>query len=413
MLALQIVESVPRYLLAKAVGRWQPAAHWNGLGLLQLRDVPEPRLPTPEWVRITTRYSGICGSDVGLITLHASPTTSPLVSFPFTLGHEVTGQISELGSAVDGFRVGQRVTVNPLLACAARGFREPCSECARGLPNRCLRFREGTIAPGIMIGFCRDTGGGWSASFVAHRAQLIPIPDQLTDEEAVLAEPFGVALHAVLQNRPPDTATVLVLGAGIIGLLTVAALRAIGSQAHILVTAKYPFQARAAERLGADLVLLGRTGPALYREIARLTGARVLRARFGRWLVQGGVDQVFDCVGSSRSVHDALTLTRAGGRVVLVGLASDPRNVDWTPIWLREVEIRGSMAYAEEELDGIRASSIAHGVRLMAERRVELGWLVTHRFALAEYREALATVTGKGANGVIKAVFAFPGGNRV
>jgi threonine dehydrogenase-like Zn-dependent dehydrogenase len=99
--------------------------------------------------------------------------------------------------------------------------------------------------------------------------------------------------------------------------------------------------------------------------------------------------------------------------VVLVGLASDPRNVDWTPIWLREVEIRGSMAYAEEELDGIRASSIAHGVRLMAERRVELGWLVTHRFALAEYREALATVTGKGANGVIKAVFAFPGGNRV
>lgn len=408
MLALQVVESVPRYVLAKATGRWRPEVFWNGLGLLQCRDVPEPRLPTAEWVRIATRYSGICGSDVGLITLHASPTTSPLVSFPFTLGHETVGRIVERGTGVEGLHIGQRVTVNPLLACAARGFREPCPECARGMPNRCLRFREGTVSPGIMIGFCRDTGGGWSTNFVAHRSQVVPIPDHVSDEEGVLAEPFAVALHAVLQNRPADDSTVLVLGAGIIGLLTIAALRAIGSRARVLVTARYPFQAQAAERLGADVVLLGRSGPRLYRELSRLTGARVLRARFGRWLMQGGVDQVFDCVGSGRSVHDALAVTRAGGRVVLVGLASDPRGVDWTPVWLREVEIRGSMAYGEAELDGIRASCVAHAVRLMAERRVELGWLVTHRFALSDYRAALAAVTAKGASGVIKAVFEFP-----
>ncbi len=407
MLALQIVESVPRYVLAKAVGQFRPEAYWDGTGLLQLRDVPEPALPTPEWVRVATRLSGICGSDIGVITLHASPTTSPLVSFPFTLGHEIVGEVAELGAAVDEFQVGQRVVVNPLLGCLARGFRDLCAECARGMPNRCLRFREGTIAPGIMIGFCRDTGGGWSARFVAHRSQLVPVPDHLTDEEAVLAEPFGVALHAVLQNRPVDDATVLVLGAGIIGLLTVAALRAVGCRARVLVTARYPFQAEAAARLGADIVLPGRSGPALYRELARLTGARVYRARFGRWLVEGAVDQVFDCVGSNRSVRDAVAVTRAGGRVVLVGLASDPRGVDWTPIWLREVEIRGSMAYADESLDGIVASSIRHAVRLMAERRVDLGWLVTHRFALSEYRRALQMVTSKGNSGVIKAVFAF------
>jgi len=407
MLALQIVESVPRYLVAKALGRVRPAVYWNGWGLLQLRDVPEPRLPNAEWVRIGTRLSGICGSDIGLITLHASTTTSPLVSFPFTLGHEIVGEVTELGAAVEGFAIGQRVVVNPLLGCVARGFRDLCVECARGMPNRCLRFREGTIAPGIMIGFCRDTGGGWSPSFVAHRSQLVSVPDALSDEEAVLAEPFGVALHAVLRNRPSDDETVLVLGAGIIGLLTVAALRTVGCRARILVTARYPFQAEAAARLGADAVLRTRPGSPLYRELARLTGARVYRARFGRWLVQGGVDTVFDCVGSSRSVQDALAVTRAGGRVVLVGLAGDPHGVDWTPIWLREVEIRGSMAYADELLDGIRASSIHHAVRLMAERRVELGWLVTHRFALADYRAALETVTAKGSSGVIKAVFAF------
>ncbi len=407
MLALQIVESVPRYLAAKALGRFRPTVYWEGLGLLQLRDVPEPRLPTPEWVRIGTRLSGICGSDLGVIQLHSSPTTTPIVSFPFTLGHELLGEIVEVGAAVEGVQPGQRVVVNPLLGCVARGLRDRCSECARGMPNRCLRFREGTVSPGIMIGFCRDTGGGWSPRFVAHQSQLIPVPDHLDDEVAVLAEPFGVALHAVLRNRPDDGMTVLVLGAGIIGLLTVAALRAVGCRARVVVTARYPFQAGLAERLGADVVLLGARGPGLYRELARLTGARVYRARFGRWLVQSGVDMVFDCVGSSSSVRDAVTVTRAGGRVVLVGLASDPRGIDWTPIWLREVEIRGSMAYADDEFEGRCQSSIALAVCLMDEGRVDLRGLVTHHFALTDYREALAQVTAKGASGIVKAVFAF------
>lgn len=408
MLALQIVESVPRYLLAKLLGRIRPSVYWDGTGVLQLREVPEPMLPTPEWVRLRTRLSGICGSDLGVLLLHSSPTTTPLVSFPFTLGHELLAEVVEVGSAVKESWIGQRVVVNPLLSCIPRGFRELCPECVRGMPNRCLRFREGTISPGIMIGFCRDTGGGWSPSFVAHEAQLIPVPDNLSDEEAVLAEPLAVALHAVLRHRPHDAMTVLILGAGIIGLLTVAALRAIGSRARVVVVARYPFQAAAAERLGADVVLLGRRGAALYRELARLVGARVYRAHFGRWLVQSGVDLVFDCVGSSTSVRDALAVTRAGGKVVLVGLAGDPSRVDWTPVWLREVAIHGTIAYAEEEFEGQRESGVALAVRLMAEGRVNVQGLVTHHFALSDYQTALAQVTQKGGSGVIKAVFAFP-----
>jgi len=407
MQALQFVQSVPRYGVTKALGRLARSAYWSRIGCLQLRDVPEPRLPTPEWVRIATRYGGICGSDLGVIQLHASTTTSAITSFPFTLGHENVGVIAEVGKSVDGLAVGQRVVVNPLLGCEARGFRNLCPACAAGQPNLCLRFHQGTVSPGTMIGFCRDTGGSWSPSFVAHRSQVIPVPETLSDEEAVLAEPFAVALHAVLRNQPRDDQTVLVLGGGVIGLLTVAALRAIGSRARLLVTARYPVQAEAAARLGADIVLRTRGRAELYRQVAQLTGAEVLKPVIGRPLVQGGVDIVFECVGSGRTIDDALRLARAGGRVVLVGLAATPRGVDWTPTWLHEIEIRGAMAYAVEQFRDERIDAVRLAVRLMAEKAVELKPLVTHRFALGEYQKALATVTSKGASGAIKAVFAF------
>jgi threonine dehydrogenase-like Zn-dependent dehydrogenase len=407
MQAVQFVQSVPRYGLTKALGRIARSAYWSNLSCLRLCEVPEPRLPTPEWVRIATRYGGICGSDLGVIQLHASTATSAITSFPFTLGHENVGVIAELGKAVEGFAVGQRVVVNPLLGCEARGFRSLCSNCARGEPNLCVRFHQGTVSSGTMIGFCRDTGGSWSPSFVAHRSQVILLPDSLSDEEAVLAEPFAVALHAVLRNQPSDDQTVLVLGAGVIGLLTVAALRAIGSRARVLVTARYPFQAEAATRLGADVVLHSRRDAELYPQVAQLTGAQVLRSVIGRPLVQGGADLVFDCVGSGRTIDDALRLARAGGRVVLVGLAATPRGVDWTPAWLHEVEIRGAMAYAVEEFRGERIDAVRLAVRLMAEKVIDLRPLVTHTFALDDYRRALEAATSKRSSGVIKAVFAF------
>jgi len=407
MLALQFTGSLPRYGLTKVLGRiWRPA-YWASWSCLQLRDVPPPSLPASSWVRIATRYGGICGSDLGTIMLHQSPVMSAITSLPFTLGHENVGIVTECGASVTAVRPGQRVVVNPVLSCEPRGFSDRCPNCARGETNLCLRFHEGAISAGTMIGFCRDTGGSWSPLFVAHQSQVLPVPDVLSDEEAVLAEPFAVALHAVLRHWPDDTATVLVLGAGIIGLLTVAALRALGSKARILITARYPFQAKEAERLGADIVLRARDPDDLYRQVARLTGAAILHPLIGRPLVQGGADLVFDCVGSSRTVDDAFRLTRAGGTVVLVGLASTPHGVDWTPVWLHELHVCGEMAYAHEQVGNWRGHTMELALKLMAERKVELGSLVTHRFDLKNYRTALATVTQKGSAGVIKAVFAF------
>ncbi|MDI3340581.1 MAG: alcohol dehydrogenase catalytic domain-containing protein [Sphaerobacter sp.] len=407
MQALQFSDSIPRYVLTKVVGGGYRPVFWSDLACLQLRDVPPPRLPTPEWVRIKTRYGGICGSDLGLILLHTSTATTPFVSFPFTVGHENVGTIAELGEAVEGFAVGQRVVVDPVLGCTVRGFRELCPACARGDRNLCLRFREGTIAPGMLTGFCRDTGGSWSPSFVAHQSQLVPVPDHVSDENALMAEPFAGALHAVLRNRPQDDQTVLILGAGVLGLCTVAAIRAIGSRARVIVAARHPLQREMAARYGADLVLRETRGPDLFRAVARETGGDVHKPLIGKHVVRGGADLVFDCVGSDETLDDGLRLTAPGGRLVLVGLAAIPRGVDWSTIWMKELTVRGTYCYAIEEVEGERISTMALTVRLMAQGKLDLAPLVTHRFRLEDYRTALDTVTRKGRSGVIKAAFAF------
>jgi threonine dehydrogenase-like Zn-dependent dehydrogenase len=318
------------------------------------------------------------------------------------------GRIAELGQEVDGFAVGQRVVVNPLLPCATRGYEDdPCDACAHGEPNLCQRFRYGTLAPGMLTGACRDTGGSWSNSFVAHRSQLIPLPDNVSDESALLAEPFAVALHAVLRNRPADHQIVLIVGAGVIGLSTLAALRAIGSRARIIITARHPFQVQMAEQLGADHVVRPKGSGDFYRQLAELTEAEVLKPIIGKEIVRGGADIVYECVGSSVAVDDALRLTNAGGTMVLVGLAGVPKGVDWTPIWLNEVKVHGSYCYATEDFEGERISTMELGIRLMAENKVDLAPLLTHTFALTDYQHALETVTSKGTSGVIKAAFAF------
>ncbi|MDI7275257.1 MAG: alcohol dehydrogenase catalytic domain-containing protein, partial [Anaerolineae bacterium] len=196
MRALQISDSVPRYLLTKVLGRVYRPAHWGPFGLLQCREVPEPALPGPQWVKVRTRLGGICGSDLHSILLGDSPALSALTSFPFTLGHENVGVVAEVGPEVEGFQVGGRVVALSLLTCAARGVAEPCRFCRRGDYSLCQSFASGNLSPGIGVGYCRDTGGSWSACFVAHQSQLYAVPDRVSDENAVMVDAFSCGLHA-------------------------------------------------------------------------------------------------------------------------------------------------------------------------------------------------------------------------
>jgi threonine dehydrogenase-like Zn-dependent dehydrogenase len=405
MRAIYFIASIPRYVLTTVLGRLDKRFYWSALSCLQYGDFPEPSLPSQEWVKVKTVYGGICGSDIGVITLHTSPVLSALSSPVFVLGHENVGVVVEKGKGAEGVEVGQRVVVDPTLSCEVRGFLDRCPMCREGRENLCHRVTEGNIAPGLLIGNCQDTGGSWGEYFVAHRSRVYPVPDGVSDEEAVLAEPFAVAIHAVWNNFPKDSDTVLIIGGGTVGLCTVAALRALGSKARIVLLYKYPFQAELARRYGADvLVKLGQT-----EELVQAIGARPLKPLLGGPISLSGPAMTFDCVGSRASIELALRFTGTGGKVVLVGLASTPGGVDWTPIWLKELKIAGTYSYAVEDYRGKRLHTFRLALDFMARREVDLKPLLTHKFRPQDYRKALEWVTGKGRKSLVKAVFQFHG----
>jgi threonine dehydrogenase-like Zn-dependent dehydrogenase len=409
MKAVQLIElrkHIPRYLLSRAVGAVYPPVFWGPLSLIQCRDVPEPALPGPEWVRIGTRYGGICGTDMDTVFLKVNPALEAFVSLPIVLGHENVGTITEIGDRVEGFAVGDRVVADPLLPCAARGIDEPCELCRRGEFSLCQNFAEGNLAPGFSLGHCRDTGGSWSASFVAHQSQLYRLPDNVSDENGVMVEPFSGALRAVMRSRPQDDDVVLVVGAGTIGLCVVVALRTLGSHARVIVTARYPFQGEMAKKLGADEVIYPGE-QALLEAVTEATGGRRYTSVLGQDLLMGGADVVYECVGTQRSVRDSLSLTASGGTIVLVGLPAVLNRIDWTPIWLKELEIIGSVWSGTETVGGRLVPTFELIVRWMAEGKLDLAPLVTHRFRLNQYRKALAVTANKGRHHAIKSVFVF------
>jgi L-iditol 2-dehydrogenase len=378
--------------------------YWSGLGFVQYREVAEPALPGPDWVRVAVRYGGICGSDLGSITLHTSPSLSAWTSFPFTIGHENVGRISAVGATVRGFREGDRVVVEPLLGCEARGLSELCPACARGDAGVCENRAGGGIEAGVLTGSCATTGGSWSESFVAHQSQLLRAPEGVSDESAVLSEPFGVALHAVLRHPPPEGGTALVLGAGVIGLCLIVGLRALGHSNRVVAVARHSFQADLARSLGADLVL----DPGDEAGLAEALGARLARPILGASLVSGGAEAVYECVGSSSSLDTAIRFTREGGTAVILGLAAVPEGIDWASIWLKEIKLAGSYVYGVEDWEGRRVRTMELALELPARGVADLSHLVTHRFSLSEYRRALSMASHKARHGMVKAVFAFP-----
>jgi threonine dehydrogenase-like Zn-dependent dehydrogenase len=408
MHAIQYRFSYLRYALGVSLGRLFPSISWSGLTTTVSRNVTPPDLPGPDWVRIRTRLGGICGTDLGAVYLHTSPYYSPLNSQHFTFGHENVGSIDKVGKHVREWETGERVVIEPTLWCAARGFSEEqwCEFCAIGEINRCLRYAEGDLAPGIITGTNGDTGGTWSESFVAHRSQLYKVPDGMSDENVLMSEPFACAVHAVLTDMPSDDETILIVGAGTIGLVTLAALRALGSKARILISARYEFQREAARKLGADEIL---SGSDLYLDVAELTDAALYKPPIGKRVVVGGADRVYECVGSDSTIDDSLRLTRNGGTVIIVGVPGVAKNVDWTAIYAQELRVIAADRYSHADTYlGKQVRTFDVALDLLASGKVDIGWMLSRRYPLAEYKRAFSELADKSKHPIIKAAFAFP-----
>ena len=175
---------------------------------MALQDIDDPKLIGPDWAIIKPRMTGICGSDTKQVLMdyehgEDSPMTA-FISFPQVLGHEVVATVEEMGPDVEGFEPGQRVVLNPWLSCAPRGITPLCPPCEAGDWSLCWNFFDGRLARGIHTGNSSDATGGFAELVPAHQQMMIPVPDGVTDEVAVLGDPFAVTSA---RHHPQPTAS--------------------------------------------------------------------------------------------------------------------------------------------------------------------------------------------------------------
>lgn len=399
MQAIYVDKHIPRLLAVKALKHIWPNVVFSPLSPARFAHWPDPPLPGARWVRVRNRLCGICASDIALLMAEADPTIAP-AALPgtnrFYLGHEVVGEVVEVGDGVRNVRVGDRVIMDTRFqgaTCLSQEIAPLCRHCAVGNFTLC---ENASLGAGP-----RGEGGGWGDSFTAHETEIYRVPDDLTDEEAMFVEPLSTAVRAVLRRPPEAGARVLVVGCGIVGLNTIQAARAIQPDCHITAVARYQHQADAARRLGADTVLL-REDP--FEVVASLTGARVYRGMFGNRMALGGWDVVYDCVGSARTVQESLRLAWARGAVVMVGITLAPLKVDLTPVWYQEVDMVGVYAHGAECWHGEHRRTYDVVIELLRAGKLTTAGLITHRFRLDEWRQAIQTAMDK-RSGSIKVVF--------
>jgi len=406
MKALLFERNLPRFAasrIASGLGSGRGAK----VAPLRLVDTEAPDLPGEGWHRVSPILSGICGSDLATLDGRSSRYFEPLVSFPFVPGHEVVGTLEAPATAADGASLdaGHRVVIQPVLGCAARGIEPPCPSCAAGHTGDCEHVAFGHISPGIQTGFCSDTGGGWStAGLVAHQSQLHAVPEKLSDADAVTIEPVACALHSVFRAGLGEDEVVAVLGAGTLGLATVAALTHLSSQGIVplpralLVGARYANQRTLADELGATTAL---PPDQLSRAVRRHSRSMTMGGASSSRLT-GGADLVFDCVGSADSIGQSLEMVRPRGTVVLVGMPGRV-SIDLASLWHREIRLVGAYAYGNETVLGQEQPTFSLAIDAVAAMRT--GRFVSATYPLDRFEEAVAHAGAAGRRGAVKIAF--------
>lgn len=383
-----------RVVGTRLLGIGSRRAYFNPLAPLRTRTINKISLPGKRWVRVRNIVAGISDADIALVYLHGDPRVA-LSALPRSpriyLGTEVVGEVIHVGPEADFIRVGDRVAYHLDRCCVTADIEPVCRHCAAGHYALCEnRYVSGP----------KPIGGGWSDEMIVHERQLFLVPDNLSDEQAVLLQPTATSLHTVLRHPPQPGDHVLVIGSHTAGLLTIQAARTLAPNVEITVLADYPFQIEMATRMGATHILYREEGTA---GAARITGAHHLRRRLGPDALIGGFDTVYDTIGTPAALQRALRWTRSGGTVVLAGAHASPMQLDFTAPWHDEVSIVGSTGYGTERWpggDGVaawrgdsggRVESFALAAELIREGRLTPHRLVTHRFPLREVRTAIAS----------------------
>jgi threonine dehydrogenase-like Zn-dependent dehydrogenase len=376
---------------------------------MDLNEIDDPKLLGDDWVILKNRITGICGSDskqvFGDMGGESDVTMTAFISFPHVLGHEVIADVAAIGPKAKGVEVGQRVALNCWLTCAPRGIDPICPQCAAGNLSQCWNFTDGRITPGIHTGNSSDATGGFAPYLPAHDSMAIPVPDDVPDEIAVLADPFAVSLHAILNNPPPPHGRAVVWGAGALGTSAVAILKSLYPTVEVAAIVRHPAQQEMARKLGAFVIGSEQEPEAIVVALAEWSEARLLKPWEGLPIAHPGkIDNIYDSIASPATLEQGLRVIGSRGTICVTGVHG-PGAFMWGPWYFKEARLVGSNAFGIETVDGVRKHAIAHYLDMVQDGRIDISPMLTHTFRLEQWRDAFTTIANQHETGAIKVAF--------
>jgi len=339
------------------------AALLTGVRSIEIREVPAPRIVKDDDVLVRSGVVGICGSD---LHYYLSDTVGgDRVSYPFIPGHECAGTVEAVGRAVSRVKPGDQVVIEPAVSCGQ------CDQCRAGRPHTCRNL--------LFLGHYGELTGGMAEFCLAPERNCVPLPREMSLVGGALAEPLSIALYAAGLAGPLKVRTTAILGAGPIGLCVALALKAEGG-GPLYMTDKVESRVAAAHKAGADW-----TGnPDRADVVAEVLAREPL-----------GCDLIFECSGDQAALDQGIALLKPGGTLVVVGI----------PVEARVSFPSGKVRRKEVRIQNVRRQNrcLEKAVEWISRGRVQVDFLATHTFALADAREAYETAAAR-RGGVLKAL---------
>lgn len=312
-------------------------------GEIEFREVAIPEIKANQ-VKIKIRKIGICGSDI-----HVYHGKHPFTTYPVTQGHEVSGEIVELGKEVKDFRIGQKVTIQPQVVCGK------CHPCRHGKYNLCEELK--------VMGF--QTTGVASQYFVTESSKVTPLPEEMSDDEGAMIEPLAVAVHAVNRAGNVKGLKIAVLGAGPIGNLVAQAAKGMGAES-VLITDISDIRLEKAKECGVAYT------------------ANTKREDFGEAMLRcfgpDKADVIYDCAGNDITMGQAIKYARKGSTIILVAVYEGMAAVDLAVLNDHELDLNTTMMYRDEDY--------REAIKLANEKKVLLTPLISRHFAFRDYLKA-------------------------
>ena len=312
-------------------------------GKIEFQEVPMPEAGEDQ-VLIKIMNIGICGSDI-----HVYHGKHPFTSYPVTQGHEVSGEIVALGTKVEGFHAGQKVTIEPQVYCGH------CHPCRHGKYNLCEELK--------VMGF--QTTGTASEYFAVDASKVTPIPEDMSFEEGAMIEPLAVAVHGVKQVGDVQGMNIVVIGAGPIGNLVAQTAKGMGA-AKVMITDVSDLRLEKAKECGIDVCV----------NTAKTDFGEAMLTAFG----PDKADVIYDCAGNNITMGQAIKHARKGSTIVLVAVFAGMAKIDLAVANDHELDIKSTMMYRHDDY--------IDGIRLVNENKVFLKPLISQTFAFRDYLKA-------------------------